>query len=106
MEQNQEAIIFQIITHVGTAKSLYVNAVQEAKKGEFEKANSLIEEGKKVFAEGHHFHQDLLQAEAQGNLKMGLLLTHAEDQLMSAETIYLLATELIDLYKIQKKEKN
>ena len=33
---------FEIISYVGTAKSMYINAVQKAKEGDFDAAEELI----------------------------------------------------------------
>lgn len=94
-----ELICFQMITNVGNAKSLFIEAVQAAKKGDFERAEELIKEGDKAFIEGHHAHTALLGCE---NSKMKdnliLLVLHAEDQMMSAETFKILAGEFIDLF--------
>ena len=79
-----ELIAFQIISAVGTARSSYIEAIQEAKKGNFEGAEKLIAEGDEVFVEGHDAHAKLLQEEANGNSVVSLLILHAEDQLMSA----------------------
>ena len=81
-----ELICFQIISTVGNARSLYIEAIQAAKAGDFEKAEELIKEGEASFTEGHAAHGKLIQQEASGEATtMTLLLTHAEDQLMSAE---------------------
>lgn len=41
-----------------------------------------------------------MQQEATGDpVTMSLLLTHVEDQMMSTETVKLMVTELIDLYR-------
>ena len=49
---------------------------------------------------GHDGHADLLAKEANGELnESGLLLIHAEDQLMSAEGFQTIAEEFIALYK-------
>ena len=54
--------------------------------------------------EGHHSHAKLIQQEAGGEAtQMTLLLTHAEDQLMSAEAFKILSQEFMDLYKEIKK---
>ncbi|MFF3021721.1 PTS lactose/cellobiose transporter subunit IIA [Gottfriedia sp. NPDC057948] len=99
MEQN-ELICFQIISAVGSAKSMYLEAMVEAKNGDFEKAALLIEEGRDVFLKGHHYHAKLIQQEASGEkTDINLLLVHAEDQMMSAETIKIMAEEFIGLYK-------
>ncbi|RDU37840.1 PTS lactose/cellobiose transporter subunit IIA [Neobacillus piezotolerans] len=98
--ENNELVCFQIISTVGTAKSMYLEAIQEAKKGEFEKAVTLIEEGHKIYAEGHHIHAKLIQKEARGEkTEIHLLLLHAEDQMMSAETVKIMAEEFIEVYK-------
>ena len=98
--EDLELICFKIISSVGEAKSDYIMAMEEAELGNFEKANKLIEEGEKVFLKGHLAHSELITNEASGkSLNINLLLMHAEDQLMSAETIKLLATKVISLEK-------
>lgn len=99
MEPN-ELISFQIISAVGTARSYFIEAIQAAKTGDFQRADQLISEGDDFFIEGHHAHFQLIQQEAGGDsVVMNLLLTHAEDQLMSAEAFKIIAQEFIDLYK-------
>lgn len=93
-------ISFQIISAVGTARSMYIEAIQLAKTGDFEGAEKLMEEGEQVFLEGHHAHAGLIQKEAAGEkTEFALLLMHAEDPLMSAEAFGILAQEFIDIYK-------
>ena len=99
-----ELICFQIISTVGNARSLYIEAIQAAKAGDFEKAEELIKEGEASFTEGHAAHGKLIQQEASGEATtMTLLLTQAEDQLMSAEAFGILSREFVDLYKEIKK---
>lgn len=93
-------VAFQIIAAVGNARSLYIEAIQEAKAGNFDRAKELIEEGERSFLVGHDAHTKLVQAEAKGDpTQMCLMLTHAEDQLMSAEAFGILASEFVDVYK-------
>ena len=40
-----ELICFAIISSVGMARSLYIEAIQEAKAGNFEQAQELIKQG-------------------------------------------------------------
>lgn len=99
-----ELICFEIISSVGMARSLYIEAIQEAKKGNFTRAEELIQEADESFHQGHQSHAKLIQKEASGDATtMTLLLTHAEDQLMSAEAFKILSQEFIDLYKEIKK---
>ena len=91
---------FQLITYVGTARSCYINAIQKAKEGKYDEAEILMKQGRDAFVQGHDGHADLRAKEANGELKeSGLLLIHAEDQLMSAEGFQTIAEEFIALYK-------
>lgn len=95
-----EIVCFGIISSVGMARSCYVEAIQEAKTGNFDKAAELMDEGKTSFREGHSKHKSLIKKEAAGEkTDVTLLLMHAEDQMMSAEVLEIMAKELIDLYK-------
>lgn len=95
-----ELICFEIISNVGMARSCFINSIQEAQIGNFNKAYQLIEDGNEHFVKGHHAHANLIKEEARGNLeKTPLLLIHAEDQLMSAESFKILANELIKICK-------
>ncbi len=98
--EGMELLCFQIISFNGSARSSYIEAIQAAKEGDFEKADSLIKDGEANFVEGHKIHAQLIQKEANGEMgEMSLLLLHAEDQLMSAETLKIVATELIEVYR-------
>ncbi len=99
MMEGLDIAAMQIISNVGTARSCYIEAIQEAKKGNYDAAEKLIAEGDESFAEGHDAHLQLLQKEAEGNNVVMLLILHAEDQLMSAEGFKIIANELIDVYK-------
>ncbi|MGL4184100.1 MAG: PTS lactose/cellobiose transporter subunit IIA [Metamycoplasmataceae bacterium] len=93
-------ISFRIITFAGEAKSEAMLAIFEAKKGNFEEANNKIEKAHKELLEAERQHAELVQQEAAGmEIKIPLLLMHAEDQLLSTQTLILMATEIIDLHK-------
>ncbi len=91
---------FQLITYVGTARSCFINAIQSAKAGKFQEAAELLKQGDEAFVQGHTSHAGLLTKEANGELgHAGLILIHAEDQMMSAEGFRIIAEEIIDIYK-------
>ncbi len=99
-EGSLEMIAFQIISHVGTAKSLVMEALQEAKSNHFEQAEQKLTESDQYFVEGHKVHASLIQKEAAGEpVEFSMLFMHAEDQLMSTETIATLVREMIEMYK-------
>ena len=93
-----ELVSFKIISAVGMAKSSFIEAMQVAANGEFDVARAKIKEGEESFNGGHLAHSELIQQEASGNhVVPSILLMHAEDQLMSAETIKVMALEIIRL---------
>lgn len=95
-----ELVSFQIIAAAGSARSSYVEALQAAKQGNFEEAEALIKQGDADFVEAHHVHAELIQKFAGGeDPGANILLIHAEDQVMSAEVLKLMALEFIELYK-------
>ena len=104
--EDLELIAFKIISGVGAARSSYIEAIAAAKAGDFERAEKLIQQGEENFAEGHHAHQQLMEAENKGENVATLLVLHAEDQLMSAEAYKTIAKDFIDTYmRIEKLEK-
>lgn len=97
---NLELISFQIISAVGMAKSAYVEAINASEKNDFDLAKAKIKEGEGLFVNGHNAHSSLIQKEASGErIVPNILLMHAEDQLMSAETIKVMANTIIKLNK-------
>lgn len=93
-----ELVSFKIISAVGMAKSSFIEAMKVAANGEFDVARAKIKEGEESFNGGHLAHSELIQQEASGNhVVPSILLMHAEDQLMSAETIKVMALEIIRL---------
>ena len=104
-----------IVTYAGTAKSCYMNGLSEAKKGNFEKAHELLKEGDNIVChcagqavqgganQAHQSHIGVLEEEVTSlTPQISLLMCHAEDQIMGAETLKTVIIELIELY--QKKE--
>lgn len=99
--ESWERIAFQIIAAVGNARSCYIEAIHMARKGDFTAAHSLMEQGAASFSNGHTAHLSLIQREASGvGCALGLIMAHAEDQLMSAETFGILAEEFIETYRM------
>lgn len=95
-----EVICFTIISSVGMAKSSYVEAMRAAAEGNYELSQAKMKEGDEFYAKGHDVHMDLLSKEAGGEaVNAGIIMMHAEDQLMAAETVRLMAEENIKLIK-------
>ena len=97
---DMEVLCMQMIVDAGSAKYDYREALQAVKAGDYETAAAKMKSGDEQYAAGHEQHAKLVQQEAAGDpVTMSLLLTHVEDQMMSTETVKLMVTELIDLYR-------
>ncbi|MEH7107694.1 PTS lactose/cellobiose transporter subunit IIA [Bacillus sp. JJ1764] len=93
-------ISFQLILHSGNTRSLAMEALYEAKAGNFVEAEAKIREAEQESVKAHHFQTDLIQGEARGTkYDIPIILIHAQDHLMTALTVMDLAKEFIDLYK-------
>ena len=93
-------VAFQIITHAGEAKSEAMLAIYGAKEKKFDSALKHMEKANSEINIASEQHFELIQAEAQGTqINIPLLLMHAEDQLLSTQTLLLMAEEIIDLHK-------
>ncbi len=97
MNEIYEQACFQIISFAGTSKSCFLEAIEMAKDGL--DPNELILEGNDAFQQASIAHHKALQLDAKNELKMGLLLIHAETILSSAETIRDLSQTIIELIK-------
>lgn len=99
-----ELIAFEIISNVGMAKSILIEAIREARKGNFDEARAKLKEADEYSNNGHNAHTSLIQNEAQGQkTEFSLILMHAEDQMMSVEVIRALAEEMIEMCSELKK---
>ncbi|MDU5723582.1 MAG: PTS lactose/cellobiose transporter subunit IIA [Clostridium butyricum] len=99
-----ELIAFEIISNVGMAKSLAIEALRAVRSGNYEECNKKLEEASEYLIKGHHAHTSLIQKEASGEkIEFSLIIMHAEDQMIAAETIKSLVEEMIDMYKELKK---
>lgn len=95
-----EMLCFEIISNVGSAKSKYIEAMKFAKNGQIAEAKAKIKEGEDFYYKGHLAHSKFVELDANDELpNTRLILAHAEDQLMSSETVKIMANEFIYLYE-------
>lgn len=103
---NLEEISFQLISNVGEGRSLLFEALRDAREERFEEAEEKVECAEKSILKAHESHFSLIQQEASGDkVQFSLILMHAEDQLMTTETLKGIVKEMILLNK-KISEKN
>lgn len=100
-----EATCFEILAHVGSAKSSYIEAIEAARTGDFEEADQLLTAGDEAYHQGHELHFQMLQKDVSGEQKatFSLILLHTEDQMASAETLRVVAKGFSDVYRASKE---
>ncbi|GAA0419301.1 PTS lichenan transporter subunit IIA [Virgibacillus salarius] len=93
-------IAFQIILHAGNGKSNVMEAIQEAKIGNFTLADELVEQAGEELGKAHEYQTQLLQQEAKGEENViNVMLIHSQDHLMTSMTVRDLAIEIIEIYR-------
>lgn len=100
-----ELVAMELVGNAGEARSLAFEALAEGKKGNFDKAEELLNKSKEASLKAHHIQTELICNEADGNkIEIGLLMVHAQDHLMTSILARELVSEMIELYKkIQEK---
>lgn len=102
--EDLELISFQLISNVGEAKSFLFQALKASREENFEKAEKCVKDAEKSLLKAHESHSSLIQQEASGEpVKVSLLLMHAEDQLMTTETLKGITEEMILTHKKYSK---
>lgn len=95
-----EEIVMQIIVNGGNARSLAMEAITQAKKGDIAAARKSLVKAAEELGSIHKIQTELIQNEAAGNrTELSLLMVHAQDHLMNAITVKDLAGELVDMYE-------
>lgn len=105
-EQTIEQVAFMMILHSGNARSTIREAIEVYKEGTFEEFDQLLTSARSQLQEAHQVHFSQVQKEANGEqTTLSLLLLHAEDHLMSTQTMLDLTSGLIELmeHKFSKK---
>ncbi len=91
--------LIEIISLSGEVKKKFLEAVKYAKNSEFEKAEEIFKEADDQLINAHLKQTELIKQEANGDkIEGGLMLTHAQDHLMTAILLKDMAKEFIDLY--------
>ncbi|MDR0922310.1 MAG: PTS lactose/cellobiose transporter subunit IIA [Lactobacillales bacterium] len=103
MNDTQMQEIMPLIIFGGEAKSLAIEAIQAAKKGNFVQADEKIQAANAAIVQAHHSQTELLTKSANGEtVEVSIYMVHGQDHLMTSITFVDLAKEIIELYKVVK----
>ncbi|MDR1991634.1 MAG: PTS lactose/cellobiose transporter subunit IIA [Mycoplasmataceae bacterium] len=100
-----EKVSFKVIAASGEAKSKAMEAIQFAKAKQFLEAKKSLEQAEQFMIDAEREHMEVVQAEANGDkLQLTALFMHAEDQMLTTQTLMLVSKEFVDLYaKLNEK---
>ena len=106
-KEQMELVVFEIVNSAGMAKGLAYEALSEAGKGNFEKAENLLKEADEALLSAHNVQTEIIQAEVNGKgITPSVLFVHSQDHLMTAIEAKTLIEGMIKMYKrIDKLEK-
>lgn len=97
---SNEMLVMNLIVDAGNARSLAMGAIQLAKAGKLDEADSLIEDAKAELVKVHNSQTELIQEEVRGNhTEINLFMIHAQDHIMTSMLARDLAAEMVDLYR-------
>ncbi|WP_434355616.1 PTS lactose/cellobiose transporter subunit IIA [Parasalinivibrio latis] len=97
-KEKYEEYVMTLIVQAGQCRSMLMNAMREAKQGNFESADALMGQAKEALKEAHHIQTQLIEFdEGEGKLPVHIVMVHAQDHLMNAVLLMDLAGEIIDL---------
>ena len=95
-----EMVAMELVGNSGESRSLSFEALQASKDGDFELAAAKLKEAKESMLKAHEMQTELICKEADGEeFKIGLLMVHAQDHLMTSILARELVEEMIDLHK-------
>lgn len=101
MDKEEVSMIgFEIVAYAGDARSNLIQAIEEARKGNYEKADELIEEADESMKEAHNTQTSMLAKEAEGeDVELSFIMMHGQDHLMTTLLLKDIVEHLINIYK-------
>ena len=92
-----EDIVMNLVCNGGDCRSKALEAIQAARKGNFEQADALMAQAQQSMHLAHNFQTELIQAEMREDesekAELSLLMVHGQDHLMDGMVVYDLASE-------------
>lgn len=94
-----EEIAMMIITNSGVSKSFTMEALDKAKEKDYEAVEELFKKAEEALRLASQEHFKALKEDMEKGIDVNILMLHAEDQMMSSETILTLSKKIVELTK-------
>ena len=101
MDKREVAMIgFEIVAYAGEARSYLLQALKEAKNGDFSNVETLKEKANESILKAHKSQTEMLTMEARGeDVEIGFIMVHGQDHLMTTILLKDIIDNLIDIYR-------
>lgn len=100
-DEKFQNIAIAIITNAGASKGAAFGALEEARAGHYDQAETLLKDADAALSEAQKSHRELLTLDANDLLpQVDILLTHCQDHFMMANLAKDLASELVRMYRL------
>ncbi|RMC41276.1 PTS lactose/cellobiose transporter subunit IIA [Lactobacillus sp. ESL0236] len=91
---------FEIVAYAGDAKTALMNALDEAQKGNYDKAREFVKSADVSLNDAHNSQTRLMSKEASGEeMETTFIMSHGQDTLMTTMLLRDQAKYFIDLYE-------
>lgn len=99
-EEELQLAAFEIILHSGTARTYVHEAFDAMKESKCEVVEEKLAAADEELLQAHHAQTDLLQKYASGTeIKIEMIMVHAQDHLMTTMTLKEVAIEMMGMYQ-------
>ncbi|GGE25757.1 PTS cellobiose transporter subunit IIA [Streptococcus himalayensis] len=99
-QEELQVVAFEIILHSGTARTEVHEAFAAMREGNYSLAEEKLEIANTELVEAHHAQTKLLQDYASGEeIKIEIIMVHAQDHLMTTMTLREVALEMLALHQ-------
>ncbi|KRK70392.1 PTS lactose/cellobiose transporter subunit IIA [Lacticaseibacillus nasuensis] len=101
----REEISFELIAQAGSAFSLLVEALGDARQHEFIAVEEKLAQAETVMNKAHNVQTELITSQMNGeDQSVDVLLAHAQDTLMNTILMFTITKEFIHLYEEEAKQ--
>lgn len=91
---------FEIILNSGNARTIVHESFTDMRNGKYEEAADKLAQANEELLLAHQAQTKLLQEYANGTeIKIEIIMVHAQDHLMTSMTLREVALEMLELYK-------
>ncbi|WP_170138671.1 PTS lactose/cellobiose transporter subunit IIA [Edaphovirga cremea] len=98
---DMESTVMELIINAGESRSCAMQALQAARKYQWDQVDILLAESKLAAKRAHGVQTELIgQDEGEGKLPVNLIMVHAQDHIMNAMLARELVEELVRVYRI------